>query len=240
MTEGEYNRRLLERIRKAEAEEIRHKEASEAEGKVLGGCLAGFILLFLGLFKLIFRLLQYWENFTRQKQRKGVIILLFILITISCIGVLLPSSIGGWWILIFSIAVLFILPINIIKALGWLKGIAFTLLSWFVFMAVMVGINILEDKINSKNLVQQSIMQNTLKISAKGSLVNLRQSPNGKVIKQIYAKDFDTITLKKLELNGKWLKVLYFPPNVTDENKAIIGYIHTSLVDTNLSQIKEE
>lgn len=77
--------------------------------------------------------------------------------------------------------------------------------------------------------------QNFIKLLIqKDSFVNLRQSPNGKVITKIYAKNLDKITIKKL--NGgddKWIKVLYLPPNVTDETKAITGYIHSSKIDKN-------
>ena len=77
--------------------------------------------------------------------------------------------------------------------------------------------------------------QNFIKLLIqKDSFVNLRQSPNGKVITKIYAKNLDKITIKKL--NGgddKWIKVLYLPPNVADETKAITGYIHSSKIDKN-------
>ena len=79
--------------------------------------------------------------------------------------------------------------------------------------------------------------QNTIKLSIKSGFVNLRQSPNGKIIGKIYAKDLDKITLEKLDGgNEKWIKVLYFPPSVTDETKAISGYIHSSKIDKNSLQ----
>lgn len=46
----------------------------------------------------------------------------------------------------------------------------------------------------------------------------------------IYKKDFGKITIKKLGSEGKWLKVLYFPPSVSDENAAITGFIHNSQI----------
>ena len=80
--------------------------------------------------------------------------------------------------------------------------------------------------------------QNTIKLSIpKGSYVNLRKSPNGEIISKIYAKDLDKITLEKLDGGDeKWIKVLYFPPSVTDEKNAIIGYIHSSKIDKNSLQ----
>lgn len=235
MTEGEYNKKLLERVRKAEAEERRRKEADEAEAQILGGCLAGIFMLFIGLFKLILLSLRQWGNFTQRRQKAGVIIILSILFVISFIGGFLSSidgSIGGWWIFLFGIVVFFVLPIYMVKALGWLKGIIFTLLSWFMFVEVIIGV----DYIISKNITPQ----NTLKLSAKNGFVNLRQSPNGNVIAQINTKDLDKIILKKLDDNNtKWVKVLYFPPNIKSENKAIVGYIHISQIDNNLSQNKE-
>lgn len=80
---------------------------------------------------------------------------------------------------------------------------------------------------------KDNTMQNFIKLLIQeDSFVNLRQSPNGKVIIKIYAKDLDKITIKKL--NGgddNWVKVLFLPSNVTDETKAIVGYIHSSKID---------
>ena len=71
----------------------------------------------------------------------------------------------------------------------------------------------------------------SLKLATKDDYVNLRKAPSGEILTPIYKKDFDKITIKKLDGgNAKWLKVLYFPPSVTDENKAITGYIHISQI----------
>ncbi len=71
----------------------------------------------------------------------------------------------------------------------------------------------------------------SIKLATKDDYVNLRKAPSGEILTPIYKKDFDKITIKKLDGgNDKWLKVLYFPPNETDESKAITGYIHNSQI----------
>lgn len=233
MTEREYNKRLLERVRQAEIEERRRKEADEAEAKLLGGCLVGLFMLFVGFFKIIPFLLKHWAHLTQRHRKTGIIIMLFVLFIIAFIGGFLScvddidnTSIGEWWIFLFGVAVFFVLPKYTVRALGWLKGIIFMLLFWFMFVAIIIIV----DDMFSKIIMQES----TLKL--KGNFVNLRQSPNGDIISQIQAKDFDKIKLKRLGVEGKWLKVLYFPPSIADESKAITGYIHISLIDENSSQ----
>lgn len=71
----------------------------------------------------------------------------------------------------------------------------------------------------------------SIKLATKDDYVNLRKAPSGEILTPIYKNDFDKITIKKLDGgNEKWLKVLYFPPNETDESKAITGYIHNSQI----------
>lgn len=71
----------------------------------------------------------------------------------------------------------------------------------------------------------------SIKLATKDDYVNLRKAPSGEILAPIYKKDFDKITLKKLDGgNEKWLKVLYFAPNVTDKSQAITGYIHISQI----------
>lgn len=71
----------------------------------------------------------------------------------------------------------------------------------------------------------------SIKLATKDDYVNLRKAPSGEILTPIYKKDFDKITIKKLDGgNDKWLKVLYFPPNETDESKAVTGYIHNSQI----------
>lgn len=67
-------------------------------------------------------------------------------------------------------------------------------------------------------------------LATKDEFVNLRKSPNGEILTPIYKKDFDKIILKRLGVEDKWLKVLYFPPNVSDEKEALTGYIHNSQI----------
>ena len=72
----------------------------------------------------------------------------------------------------------------------------------------------------------------SIRLATKDEYVNLRKAPSGEVLTPIYKKDFDKITIKRLEGgDAKWLKVLYFPPNVSDESKALTGYIHISQID---------
>ncbi|OBV29553.1 hypothetical protein BKN38_02860 [Helicobacter sp. CLO-3] len=103
-----------------------------------------------------------------------------------------------------------------------------------------------------------------VKLDTTDDFVNLRQSPNGKILAKIYKKDFDSSAVFNLtygeyatpdnyykndlqaniqdmigkprgerpeELDPKkprWIKVVYFPPNVTKAEQAIVGYIHNS------------
>ena len=74
-----------------------------------------------------------------------------------------------------------------------------------------------------------------LALHTQDEYVNIRQSPNGKVISKVFTKDEDKILLISLiggnDINKtQWIKVLYFPPNVNDAKKAILGYIHKSQI----------
>ncbi|RDU66499.1 hypothetical protein CQA53_03375 [Helicobacter didelphidarum] len=104
-----------------------------------------------------------------------------------------------------------------------------------------------------------------LTLESKESYVNLRESPNGKILTQIEMNEFDKILLWNLDFDiikeqyswlgeiftwqklidakntqdkdfnkdskkSQWVKVLYFPPNVNDVSKAMIGYIHHSQI----------
>ena len=81
-------------------------------------------------------------------------------------------------------------------------------------------------------------------ISVTDEFVNLRETPNGKILERIYTKDKENVynTRKSWQYlidkkfsfnnaNDKWIKVLYFPPRIKDVHKAIIGYIHTSQIE---------
>lgn len=70
-------------------------------------------------------------------------------------------------------------------------------------------------------------------LSTKDDFVNMRNAPSGDIIVQIYKKDFESIMIHSFDANSneKWLKVMYFPPNVKDEQSAISGYIHISQID---------
>lgn len=67
-------------------------------------------------------------------------------------------------------------------------------------------------------------------LTSKDSYVNLRESPNGKILRRIELGD-DYLLWNLGESHSQWLKVLYFPPNVDDAKKAVIGYIHKSQIE---------
>lgn len=79
--------------------------------------------------------------------------------------------------------------------------------------------------------LQSSGAKAGIRLNTNDEYVNLRRSPSGEILTAIYKRDFDKITLKKLETNGKWIKVLYFAPNATNQDDAIMGYIHISQID---------
>lgn len=81
--------------------------------------------------------------------------------------------------------------------------------------------------------------------ASKDSYINLRQSPNGKILTQIQKTDMARsyrfqddkgvlLNLGKDSTNPKWLKVAYIPPEAKDTSKAIYGVIHESQVDLSL------
>lgn len=75
-----------------------------------------------------------------------------------------------------------------------------------------------------------------VKLKSKDDYVNLRQSPNGKVLAHIELKDskdyfiVELIQDKNYNENSQWLKVLYFPPHKEKAKDAIMGYIHKSQI----------
>lgn len=79
--------------------------------------------------------------------------------------------------------------------------------------------------------LQSSGAKAGLRLNTNDEYVNLRRSPSGEILTTIYKSDFGKITLKKLETNGKWIKVLYFAPNATNQDDAIMGYIYISQID---------
>ena len=93
------------------------------------------------------------------------------------------------------------------------------------------GTNSSQDSVTPSPAPSVSDKLPSIKLATKDDYVNLRKAPSGEILTPIYKKDFDKITIKKLDGgNDKWLKVLYFPPNETDESKAITGYIHNSQI----------
>lgn len=92
----------------------------------------------------------------------------------------------------------------------------------------------------------------TMKVIVDDDFVNIRQTPNGKIIGKIEKKDFKNaviVVISPSELNErlglknnenpKWHKVLYLPSVETDFNKAIFGYIHQSQIETNRERFSE-
>lgn len=71
-------------------------------------------------------------------------------------------------------------------------------------------------------------------LAPNNEFVALRKTPNGEVITPIYRKYFNSVIIKQLNSDDSgWVQVLYFPPNISDERDAIIGYIRTSQIDSN-------
>ncbi|TLD80889.1 hypothetical protein LS68_005280 [Helicobacter sp. MIT 05-5293] len=72
-------------------------------------------------------------------------------------------------------------------------------------------------------------------LTSEDSYVNLRESPNGKILRRIELGS-DYLLWNLGESRSQWLKVLYFPPNVDDAKKAVIGYIHKSQIERESSE----
>ena len=75
----------------------------------------------------------------------------------------------------------------------------------------------------------------------KDSYINLRESPNGKILTQIQKMDMlescqfqdnkgFILNLGQDSTNPKWLNVAYIPKEANDTSKAIYGVIHESQV----------
>ncbi|MGX2984934.1 hypothetical protein ACWIWK_05650 [Helicobacter sp. 23-1048] len=105
-------------------------------------------------------------------------------------------------------------------------------------------------------LAEPKIMIKILRYASKDSYINLRESPNGKILYAIqknevatYKKtpdeEFGILFCKMTEssankgrivflgndsANPKWYKVAYIPPNAKDTREAIYGVIHSSQV----------
>ena len=84
-----------------------------------------------------------------------------------------------------------------------------------------------------------------LSYASKDSYINLRQSPNGKILQAIQKDEMLNdcnmrsnelqnqgvlLSLGKDPTNPKWLKVAYIPKEASDTSKAIYGVIHESQV----------
>ena len=83
------------------------------------------------------------------------------------------------------------------------------------------------------NIDYEQKFGNRIYLATKDEFVNMRNAPSGEIVAKIYKKDFADIMLYSFDTNSneKWLKVVYFPPNVKDEQNAISGYIHISQID---------
>ena len=81
-----------------------------------------------------------------------------------------------------------------------------------------------------------------LYFASEDSYINLRESPNGKILTEIQKKDMSEscplqqddkgflLDLGKDSKNPQWFKVAYIPKEAKDTSKAIYGVIHTSQV----------
>lgn len=223
----ERDKRFLERVRRAEAQEKRDREGQEALDS-----FARFIIgLILAPFRWFFDFLIYLSTDIVEKNPKKAIIfaLSLVVVMVLLIGLATYISIGFCVIFLLISCVMCILcPFIIIEKLGFLKGIAITLIFWLAFLIANIGAMIIGNAM-TQILDKQEVAQKPTKLIIKGDFINLRQSPNGNVIAKIYKKDSGKFAIKILNLDNKeWVKVLYLPPNVKDENKAIIGYLHSS------------
>lgn len=78
-------------------------------------------------------------------------------------------------------------------------------------------------------------IENFYTLNTSNDYINLRATPNGKIISKIYKSNADNIVLIDLDkirqsvsrelYITEWAQVVYFP-NKTDENNYMIGYIH--------------
>ena len=122
-----------------------------------------------------------------------------------------------------------------------------------------IHINYWQNNINQlfeNPLAEPKIMINILRYASKDSYINLRESPNGKILYAIQKNEVATykktpdeefgilfckmtessankgriVFLGKDSTNPKWYKVAYIPPNAKDTSKAIYGVIHSSQV----------
>ncbi|WP_295701887.1 MULTISPECIES: hypothetical protein [Helicobacter] len=107
--------------------------------------------------------------------------------------------------------------------------------------SVKISNNIKKWYINKNALPSEYL----LFFASKDSYINLRQSPNGKILQAIQKdtmlNDCNTrgnelknqgilLSLGVDSTNPKWLKVAYIPPEAKDTSKAIYGVIHESQV----------
>lgn len=77
-------------------------------------------------------------------------------------------------------------------------------------------------------------------LNTEDDYVNIRQTPNGKILSKIYKSNINNIVIVDLEqakknifdkksINDKWVQVVYFPDK-EDEYNFIAGYIHKSQI----------
>lgn len=98
---------------------------------------------------------------------------------------------------------------------------------------------------NKLELYALGVSDSILFYASKDSYINLRQSPNGKILQTIQKDDMLNncntpgnelknqgilLSLGQNSTNPKWLKVAYIPPEAKDTSKAIYGVIHESQV----------
>lgn len=166
MSENERDRILLERVRKAVERERKEEKANKAEAEMVGGIFTLLMLPFNLVFRLFSNLFELWEDYAEANQKRAIIILLSITFVVSVIiGLLLYFATSiGLIILLFAFAIMiFFLPISMIHVFGWLKGIAFILLSWLIFLIFVFGVFGIAYEISPKDSTQQETIQNTTK-----------------------------------------------------------------------------
>ncbi len=92
--------------------------------------------------------------------------------------------------------------------------------------------------LSSYKYVETSMIYYTL--NTEDDYVNIRQTPNGKILSKIYKSNINNIVIVDLEqarsnisdkksINDKWVQVVYFPDK-KDEYNSIAGYIYKSQI----------
>lgn len=97
-----------------------------------------------------------------------------------------------------------------------------------------------EEKAGLSSYIYVDISMIYYTLNTEDDYVNIRETPNGKILFKIYKSDIDKIVIVDLDqarsnisdkksINDKWVQVVYFPDK-EDEYNSIAGYIHKSQI----------